>query len=137
MSKQRRRSRTGSENHLRPRPENEANERQEPTSERPPRNGRMMPTYDTARCELRVGNRIVKHFTQKSEAQETILLAFEEENWAYRIDDPLPGQHGQDAKERLRTTVKNLNRRQREPLLHFRVARLGTAVVWEFRSKRH
>ena len=75
--------------------------------------------------------------TQKSDAVEIILRAFEEQHWPPSIDDPLPGKHGQDAKGRLRTTVKNLNRRQREPLLRFRVRRQGTAVAWEFRDERH
>lgn len=126
----------GSANRVRPQQENEA-KRQQSVTERPSTNGRRTPCYDAERRELRVGDRIIKCFTQKSDAQEIILQTFQELNWQPLIDDPLPGKHSQDAKERLRTTVKNLNRRQRLPLLCFRVRRQGTAVLWEFRNERH
>jgi hypothetical protein len=95
---------------------------------------RPTPCYDSARRELRVGDIVVKRFTQRSDAQEMILQAFEEENRCEVIDDPLPGKKGQDARQRLRTAIANLNRRHRAPLLQFRVRRLGTAVAWEFRQ---
>lgn len=90
------------------------------------------PCYETRMRELRVGAVIVKRFRQRSDAQEIILLAFQEENWPRCIDDPLSRKVDQDAQERLRRAVDNLNRRQRVPLLHFRVLREGTGVSWEF-----
>jgi len=137
MSQQHQRGRKASANTVRPQQENEANGRQESVSSPPATNGRTTPCYDPERRELRVGDRIVKRVTQASDGQEIILLAFQEENWPGIIDDPLPGKQGQDAKERLRTTVKNLNRRQQERLLCFHVRRQGTAVTWEFRDERH
>jgi hypothetical protein len=137
MSKQRHRGRTASANSVRPKREHEANGRHESVSERPSTKGRGTPCYDAERREPRVGKRLVKRLTQESDAVEIILLAFQEENWPSILDDPLSGKHGQNAKERLRTVVKNLNRRQREPLLRFRVRRQGAAVAWEFRDERH
>jgi hypothetical protein len=93
------------------------------------------PFYDPERRELRVGRQVIKRFTQESDAQETIVSAFQEDNWSGCIDDPLPGKEDQDPKQRLRTTVANLNRRQRVPLLHFSVIRQGTGVAWEFRDE--
>ena len=95
-----------------------------------------MPYYDADRRELRVGKRLVKRLTQTSDAQELILLAFQEEHWPYRIDDPLRIKDERDPKRRLATTVANLNRRQREPLIQFGVTCQGTAVTWECRKQR-
>jgi hypothetical protein len=94
------------------------------------------PCYDTDLRELRVSKVLVKCLTQASDAQEVILAAFEEENWPHCIDDPLTGKGEQERKQRLRTAVANLNRRQRVPLLHFLVRRQGSAVAWEFRGQR-
>lgn len=91
------------------------------------------PCFEAASRELRFGSMVLKRFQQESDAAEIILLAFEEENWSPRIDDPLPVKDGQEPKQRLRTTITNLNRRLREPLLRFHVLRQATAVSWEFR----
>ncbi len=88
------------------------------------------------RHELRVGAVVVKRFTQRSDAQELIVEAFQEQNWSRTIDDPLSGKVDQEPRERLRTAVANLNRRQRVCLLHFRVLGQGTGVEWEFRAER-
>jgi hypothetical protein len=94
------------------------------------------PCYDAERRELRFEGEVVKCFMQESDAQEVILMAFEEERWPRSIDDPLPVKEGQDRKQRLRMAVANLNRRQRVPLLHFSVVRQGTGVAWELRDAR-
>ena len=96
--------------------------------------GRETPCYEEGRRELRIGDRVVKRFTQQSDAQEIIVKAFQEENWCRTLDDPLTGKSGQEAKQRLRTAVANLNRRQRVPLLRFRVIRQGSGIEWEFRE---
>jgi len=103
-----------------------ANSTQQPTA--------TTPFYDRELRELRVGPILVKRFTQASDAQEILLLVFQEENWGRCIDDPLPVKDEQEAKQRLRAAVYNLNRRQRVPLLHFRVIWRGTGVAWEFRE---
>ena len=88
------------------------------------------PFYDSDRRKLHVGT-IVKCFTQGSDAQEIILASFQEEDWCHSIYDPLPVKDDQDAKQRLRRAVNNLNRRQRVHLLHFQVIRQDTGVAWE------
>lgn len=90
------------------------------------------PFYDSERRQLRVGKILVKRFTQASDAQEILLMVFQEESWCRCIDDPLPVKDGQEVKQRLRTAVTNLNRRQWVPLLRFRVMNRGTGVAWEF-----
>ena len=101
-----------------------ANTTQQPTA--------TTPFYDRELRELRVGPILVKRFTQASDAQEILLLVFQEENWGRCIDDPLPVKDEQEAKHRLRAAVYNLNRRQRVPLLPFRVIRRGTGVFSGF-----
>lgn len=100
------------------------------------RNGgqERMPSFNATLRELRVGALVVKRFTQQSDAQELIVMAFQEEGWSPAIDDPLTGKVEQDPKQRLRRAVDNLNRRQRVPLLQFRVIYQGTGVAWEFRD---
>ncbi|HEY7427334.1 MAG TPA: hypothetical protein VH682_24080 [Gemmataceae bacterium] len=95
---------------------------------------KKMPCFDAALRELRVGGLVIKRFTQQSDAQELIVTAFQEEDWSPAIDDPLTGKAEQDPKQRLRRAVDNLNRRQRVPLLQFRVLYQGTGVAWEFRD---
>jgi hypothetical protein len=113
--------------------EPEASDKREPASRnRAAGAAEGQPFYDEDLHELRVGDRVVKCFTQESDAQEVIVKAFQEENWCQCIDDPLTGKAGQEPKERLRMAVANLNRRQRMLLLHFRVIRQGTGVGWEF-----
>ena len=63
--------------------------------------------------------------------QEAILTAFQEEGWPARIDDPLPPHPEQDPKRRLNDTIKCLNRKQSQSLIHFRGDGTGEAVIWE------
>jgi hypothetical protein len=83
-------------------------------SDRPAR-----PCWDALRCELRVGAAIVKHFKQPAPNQQLVLQAFEEEGWPPRIDDPLPPEPDQDAKQRLHSTINNLNRSHKTILMQF------------------
>jgi len=48
------------------------------------------PYWDAAQRELKIGDTVVKKFRVPAPIQEQILAAFEEENWTFRIDDPLP-----------------------------------------------
>jgi hypothetical protein len=89
------------------------------------------PSWDAARRELRLGDRVVKRYRVPSTSQEVILAAFEEEGWPAAIDDPLPPMEDQDPKRRLRTTIQSLNTNQRSPLLHFRGDGSGERVLWE------
>ena len=84
---------------------------------------------------LRVGPLIVKHFLQPADTQIAILNAFEEIEWRdERIDDPLPFNKDLDPKEHLKFAIKNLNRHQKTPLIHFRAENSGQAIAFEMRS---
>jgi hypothetical protein len=134
MRKQRKRGQQASAKTVRDRRAGRSDDTNPPPSANGLPGGREMPCYDRERHELRIGDTVVKRFTQESDAQEVIVQAFQEENWCRVIDDPLTGKAGQDAKQRVRTAVANLNRRQRVPLLRFGVLRQGRGVSWEFRA---
>lgn len=89
------------------------------------------PHWEPDRHELRLGSVLVKQFKWPAMNQETILAAFQEEDWPFRIDDPLPPQPDQDAKRRLSDTIKCLNRKQKNRLIHFRGDGTGEGIIWE------
>jgi hypothetical protein len=97
-----------------------------------PSESHMTPRWDSAKRMLCVNGTVVKRFKWSAANQEAILAAFEEEGWPPRIDDPLSPQPEQDAKRRLSDTIKCLNRKQANPLLHFRGDGAGEGVVWEW-----
>ncbi len=78
-----------------------------------------------------LGESLIKHFKQPAPNQELLLAAFQEQDWAEHIDDPLPQQRDLDPRERLRDTVKLLNRSVRSWGLRFHVEQNGEAVRWE------
>jgi hypothetical protein len=92
------------------------------------------PLWDCDRRELRVGQRIVKQFKLPSSNQELVLMVFQEEGWPARIDDPLPPQTDRDPRQRLRDTIKSLNRHQKDHLISFRGDGTGKGILWEFCS---
>lgn len=93
-----------------------------------------MPCWDGERRELRVGESLVKQFKLPSPNQEALLMAFEEDGWPPRIDDPLPPQPDQDPKRRLHDTIKSLNRHQKLRLLQFSGDGTGEGVLWTMLS---
>jgi hypothetical protein len=92
------------------------------------------PNWDGQRHELRVGKQLIKIFKLPSPNQETVLMAFEEEGWPLRIDDPLPPLPNIHPKQRLHDTIKNLNRRQKRRLVRFMGDGTGQGVRWELIS---
>ncbi len=90
------------------------------------------PRWNSEVRELLVGHTLVKCFRYAAVNQEKVLAAFEEEGWPSRIDDPLPPEPEQDPKRRLNDTIKCLNRKQANRLLHFRGDGTGQRVVWEY-----
>ncbi len=92
---------------------------------------RVRPHWESDRHELRLGSVLIKQFKWPAMNQELVLAAFQEELWAFRIDDPLPPQPAQDSKRRLSDTIKCLNRKQKAPLLHFRSDGTGEGIIWE------
>ena len=87
--------------------------------------------WNVHRHELTLEGRIVKRFKQHSPNQEAVLTAFQEEDWPCGIFDPLPPLPNQDPKQRMRDTIKNLNRHQVEPLIHFSGDGSGERILWE------
>jgi hypothetical protein len=96
-----------------------------------PRIQAICPKWDADRRLLTFQGEIVKHFKWVAENQEAILNVFEEEGWPCRIDDPLKPTAEQDPKRRLSDTIKCLNRKQFNSLIHFRGDGTGEGVVWE------
>lgn len=91
----------------------------------------LRPHWDHERHELKVGSCVVKRFKSPALNQEIILMAFEEEKWPSRIDDPLPPVPELDPRRRLHDAIKCLNRHQVVHLLHFRGDGTGEGVIWE------
>jgi hypothetical protein len=69
--------------------------------------------------------------------QEAILMAFEEEQWPPRIDDPLPGHPDLLPKRRLHDTIKSLNRNQKNSLIRFMGDGTGEGIRWELIPSRN
>lgn len=89
------------------------------------------PRWDCDRRELRYIGALVKQYKLPSPNQEYILMAFEEDGWPPRIDDPLPPHPEAEPKQRLRETIRSLNRNQRERLVRFMGDGTGEGVLWE------
>ena len=89
------------------------------------------PFWDVDRYELRWQGKLVKKYTVPSPNQRKVLLAFEEEGWPCRVDDPLPPHPELDPKRRLHDTIKSLNRHQEQRLLKFLGDGTGEGVRWE------
>jgi hypothetical protein len=100
---------------------------QNPTDSQSP-----LPKWDRDRQELRLrlNGEVVKEFRLPSPNQETVLMAFEEEGWPPRIDDPLPQHSGVDPKRRLHDTIKSLNRNQKRGRMRFMGDGTGEGVRW-------
>ncbi len=88
------------------------------------------PYWDAAVRELWYRHRLVKHFRREAPNQEHLLDAFQELGWPLRMDDPLPRHPDVDARDRLRETIKSLNRCQEPPVIHFEVEVTGRGVRW-------
>jgi hypothetical protein len=95
-------------------------------------NGRLTdtPHWDCVRKELLLDGTLVKRFRVQSPNQETVLMAFQEEGWPVRIDDPLPPTMNQCSKRRLHDTIKNLNRHQSRRVIRFQGDGTGEGVRW-------
>ncbi len=91
----------------------------------------LAPRWDRDRHEFSVGGRLVKVFKLPSPNQEAVLMAFEEEDWPARIDDPLRRDPNIDPKRRLHDTIKGLNRNQKRHLIRFIGDGTGEGVGWE------
>lgn len=91
-----------------------------------------IPEWNGATRRLYFEGVLVKEFRQPAENQEIVLAAFEAKGWEVRVDDPLPPDAGPDVRDRLKNTVKGLNR-QKCPLLWFSRDGLGRGICWQRR----
>lgn len=92
------------------------------------------PYWDLDSRILSVGELVVKQFKRAAPHQELIIASFQELGWNSRIDDPIPQDKGIDAKQRLHTTIKKLNRGQCNALIRFYGDGTGRGVCWELRK---
>ena len=90
-----------------------------------------VPVWNAKTHELQLEGTLIKQFKQRSPNQERVLCAFQEDGWPLVIDDPLPPQSDDDPKQRLRDTIRNLNRNQRRPLIRFSGDGSGEAICWQ------
>ena len=96
----------------------------------------VVPCWNGDRHELYLADLLVKRFRWPARNQETILASFEEDGWPVEgIDDPLPPRSEKDPKQRLRDTVKCLNRYQTNRFIRFRGDGTGERVLWELTTK--
>lgn len=89
------------------------------------------PNWDQMRRTLCYQENVVKQYKVPAPNQELILAAFEEEDWPYRIDDPLPQVQLIEPKRRLHDTINALNRHHRTPSLRFMGDGQGEGICWE------
>lgn len=95
----------------------------------------VKPVWDAERRQLSVDGVVVKHFKLPSPNQVTILSTFQEDGWPYHIDDPLPACPTVSPKERLRYTIKSLNKYQKHRLIRFCGDGRGEGICWELRGE--
>ena len=78
-----------------------------------PENRDLLPFWNSETRQLCLFGQVLKEFRQPAPNQTTLLAVFQEQDWAVRVDDPLPllaGEGHEEAKRRLHETLKNLNR---------------------------
>lgn len=95
--------------------------------------GQLVPHFDVDQRIFTWGRHLIKQFRQPSPNQEMLLRSAEELLWPEWMDDPLPGNGNIQAKVRLHDTIKDLNRRQRSALVHFKGDGSGERIGWELR----
>ncbi len=95
----------------------------------------LRPTWDQSRRHLSVGTVVVRRFHGRVSQQEHLVIAFHEEEFADKIDDPLPPTPGVDSKDRLYRAVYRLSQSIDPPLIKLECTSLRTALYWEFVGK--
>ncbi len=91
---------------------------------------RNVPVYDSDNILLYWRGAVIKTWGREPTTQDAVLRAFEEQDWQDEILDPIPPDSEQDPKERLRETVKRLNKNLKPGTTRFFTTRSGTAVRW-------
>jgi hypothetical protein len=91
----------------------------------------FIPRWDGQSRALYLGEQIVKQYAVPAPNQEIVLTAFQEQQWAQYIDDPIPPAPEQNQKIRLRDTIKCLNAHQQNRLIRFHGNGTGERIRWE------
>ena len=91
---------------------------------------RVTPRWDRASGGLLWGGVVVKRFRHDAANQAVVLDAFEGRGWPPSVADPLPRRAGLNRKERLRETVRGLNRRLAAGTIRFLSGGSGGEIRW-------
>jgi hypothetical protein len=97
--------------------------------------GLRVPRWDAKQRVLSFDGLVVKQFRWHAPNQEMILSVFQEEGWPMRIDDPLAPSPTLEVERQLSDTIKCLNRKQKNNLIHFRGDGTGQGVLWEAKTQ--
>lgn len=91
----------------------------------------LRPNWNESARKLTLGEALVHRFNRPAPIAEKILIAFQEEGWPERIDDPLPPLRSGSEAERLRKEIYALNRRLQNPIIKFQMDGTGEGIRWE------
>ena len=91
------------------------------------------PHWDEQRCELRLGDEVVRKVKRTAVNVINVLNCFEEDNWENRIDSPFTDD--ESGKTTLRETVRTLNERQNvRKRIRFEADGSGRGLLWKLSS---
>lgn len=90
---------------------------------------RERPLLDLKTGDLWFAGQCIRPWKRSAKNQDLILKSFAEQNWAPRIDDPLPGGCA-DPRDRLHQTLKVLNASLSPPLVEFHRDGTGKGIKW-------
>ncbi|HLJ11470.1 MAG TPA: hypothetical protein VKU82_09785, partial [Planctomycetaceae bacterium] len=79
----------------------------------------LVPVWDADRRILALRGEIILRLSRRAKNLVLIVQAFQDDHWPPRIDDPLPGVIGREAKSRLRGAIEKLNRKRLVKRIHF------------------
>ena len=91
------------------------------------------PAWINSRGELRFRDQPVAYLCYEESYQRTLVDTFHQRRWPKRLQDPLPqaDESPVNVKQRLRNTVKNLNRHLKGSGLRFYVTGAGRFIGWK------
>lgn len=96
----------------------------------------LVPCWNPATRELHVGDRLVKRFRRPAPVLQLVLASFQELDWPPHLDDPLPPRSETVPEDRLRDTVRRLNRCQDPFLIRFESDGRGAGIRWGWVEKK-
>lgn len=91
---------------------------------------RLTPCWDSVNRTLSCCGEVVKAFRKPAPNQECLLAEFQSQGWPEQIEDPLSPVDEIVPEERLRETIKRLNRSINTSILRFGGDGTGRGVRW-------